>query len=294
LSSVLVTGASGFVGSRLIVALAEAGHRVIALSRNPADAPVRFVRGDFADPADLASLDGEEIDVAIHLGGVTGAADEEDAIAVNVGGTRRLLRYLADRGVRHTLIASSIAATGCLSADFVPRALPIPDDHPCDSTNVYGVSKKMVEELAGYFSRLEPTAEYTLFRLGVVVPEDAPPITQEAVEAIAWPFCDLGIIAVQDVVEAFARAVDLPLGPGLRIMNLVAPTLRSTMPTVDTVRLLLGARADALDFRHYAQPGREHDGVYSSALCEELYGFRARVDVATMTEVRPHEFEESL
>lgn len=68
--SVLVTGGTGFVGSRLVAALAAAGHRVTVLTRDPARAlplaawgPVRFI----ASLADIA--DAERIDAIVNLAG---------------------------------------------------------------------------------------------------------------------------------------------------------------------------------------------------------------------------------
>jgi len=60
---VLVTGATGFVGSRLAAALVDAGHEVRAMTRKPEryDGAGTPVRGDVSDPASLvAALDGQE------------------------------------------------------------------------------------------------------------------------------------------------------------------------------------------------------------------------------------------
>jgi uncharacterized protein YbjT (DUF2867 family) len=65
---VLVTGASGFVGSRLAEALVAAGHRVRAMTRHPDeyDGAGEPVAGDVGDPASLrAALDG--VDAAYYL-----------------------------------------------------------------------------------------------------------------------------------------------------------------------------------------------------------------------------------
>jgi UDP-glucose 4-epimerase len=304
MSVILVTGASGFIASRLIEALA-ATNTVIALSRSPlppdartharppavrdASAPsqpvageVIAIAGDFTSPESLAQLNDYPIDTAIHLAGVTGAANEEDAIAVNVAGTRRLLRYLIDRGVRRLVLASSIAAAGCLDPDFLPRSLPIPDDHPCDSTNIYGVSKAMVEELAAYFHRVDPSLDITLFRLGVVVPEDTPPVTVEMLDRMSQPFCNLGVIAVQDVIEALTLTATSGVGPGCRTLNLVAPMPRTPLTTIETLHLLLGDRVNRLDLSYYRRPGYETAGVYETATLSRVLGYTPRTDVRTM------------
>ena len=65
---ILVTGATGFVGSHLTQALVEAGHEVRAMTRRPEryDGAGTPVRGDVGDPASLAlALDGQ--DAAYYL-----------------------------------------------------------------------------------------------------------------------------------------------------------------------------------------------------------------------------------
>jgi nucleoside-diphosphate-sugar epimerase len=281
--TVLVTGSSGFIGSRLISHLAASGFSVVALSRKDVDfSEGKVVFGDFADLDDLKQLDDLKIDIVVHLAGVTGNTNEEDAMTVNVAGTARFMRYMVDLGVKKFVLASSIAAVGCLTADFMPDSLPIADDHRCNSSDVYGLSKFFVEETSKYYQKLDPSIDITLFRIGVVLSEEAIPADLEKIEKMWRPFCTLGCISIHDVLEAFSLAVQQEIHPGLEIMNLVSNTVYSTIPTKEALALALGDRVRELDLAYYDKPGNEFAGIYQTAKVERALHFQPQIDLRTM------------
>jgi NADH dehydrogenase len=112
MSTVLVTGANGFVGSHMVPALVDAGHRVLALVRDDAGgeqvmrrlpavarAPVELRRGDVTKrdtlPAAVAGAD-----AVLHLAAVARDWDGGATLRlVNTEGTRNMLRAAADAGV---------------------------------------------------------------------------------------------------------------------------------------------------------------------------------------------------
>ena len=108
---VLVTGATGFVGSHLVPALLGAGHEVVALSRGarpsslPSDATA--VRGDVTDAARLrAALDG--CDAVVHLVAIIVERGMQTFESVNVGGTRELVRACEAAGVARFVHLSAL------------------------------------------------------------------------------------------------------------------------------------------------------------------------------------------
>jgi nucleoside-diphosphate-sugar epimerase len=111
-----LTGASGFVGRRVVGALAAAGHAdVRLLARDPARLPTplpagwRAVRGTLSDPAAWqAALPG--CAGVLHLAASTGKASRREHFAVNRDGTAALLAAAERAGVRRFLLVSSVAA----------------------------------------------------------------------------------------------------------------------------------------------------------------------------------------
>jgi uncharacterized protein YbjT (DUF2867 family) len=96
--TVLVTGATGFIGKRLVPALEEAGHTVRAMTRHPDtyDGPGEGVFGDVSDPGTLgAPLDG--VDVAIYL---VHALDDEEFVRKDAAAARAFGLAAAASGTR--------------------------------------------------------------------------------------------------------------------------------------------------------------------------------------------------
>ena len=113
MTTICVTGVSGFVGERFSDALKGDGrHVVVGMTRAAgALAPnqgMSLVHGDLLEPASLrAALSG--VDTVVHLAAATGNASARDHIRINRDGTRALLAAAEDAGVRRFLFVSTIA-----------------------------------------------------------------------------------------------------------------------------------------------------------------------------------------
>jgi len=116
-SIVAVTGATGFIGRRIVRALTDQGYAVRALvrrspAREEADASdaVSWVLGSLNDHDALNDLVKDAVAV-IHIAGAIKAADREGFLAVNGAGTRRLAEIAAAQPIPPRFIyLSSIAA----------------------------------------------------------------------------------------------------------------------------------------------------------------------------------------
>lgn len=194
---------------------------------------------------------------------MTGGCSEEDGLAINVLGTRRLIRYALDRGCRKFVLASSIAAVGCLSADFLPLQVPIPDDHPCLAQDAYGLSKAMMEDLTRYFHRVIPESDFIHLRFGAVHDPTVPPVLYRADTAPDMPFVGLGSVMLGDVLRALTLAVRASVQPGVRVFNVLGPDANCSDPVPTVVRASLGERGTQPDLSWYDDPDHASDPLYT-------------------------------
>lgn len=222
---VLLTGASGFVGSHVAEALVREGYRVRALLRRSSS--TKWIRGlplevAYGDVTDKASLAGACVGVqsVVHFGALTSARSEAEFRAVNDIGTRNLAESLAERGEPggFFVYCSSLAAGGpAIATQSQPEPVRTEED-PDTPITPYGRSKldgeralREVAEKSGRFRTvtLRPPAVYgprdtdilLLFRLvkNGVLPLPAPAAAR------------LSLIHVDDLVSATVEVTRKPV-----------------------------------------------------------------------------------
>jgi len=273
MSKILITGASGLIGTALSQSLAER-HDVLCMSRRDPGLDLPWIRGDFASFEDLRQLDDHSIDAVVHLAAVIGGCLERDGILVNVEGSRCLMRYLMDRGCRKFVMASSIAAVGMQSTQFRPLHVPISDEHPCLDRDGYGFSKYMMEEVTRYYQRQSEDLDVINFRLAAISPDQDLPSGMALGPLGQWSLGAITRMALSDTVRAFSLAAEATLKPGLRIMNAAGPKAWVSVPVADMLKNWWG---NEVDVSHFEQPGHEYDSVYDVTRIREELGFEAEV-----------------
>ena len=110
--TIAITGATGFVGGRMLDLVVREGYVVRALTRRKQDdrPNVTWVRGALDDRASLASLCGSA-DIILHIAGVVNAPDRAGFEAGNVAGTLAVIEAAKQAGTKRFIHVSSLAAT---------------------------------------------------------------------------------------------------------------------------------------------------------------------------------------
>lgn len=172
---ILVTGGCGYIGSHTCVALIAAGHEVsivddLSNSRSSvvdaiariSDVRPHFVEGDVRDRQLLRRVfSTRKIDAVIHFAGLK-AVGESVAQPLryydcNVGGAIALCEAMAECGVKTLIFSSSATVYGD------PASVPIREDFPRSTTNPYGASKLMIEDILADLARAD--GEWRIARL---------------------------------------------------------------------------------------------------------------------------------
>lgn len=246
--NILVTGATGFIGSHLVALLLSKGHRVRCLVRKTSnliwlkDLPVEYVEGDVFDDAVLRkAVDG--IDYIYHSAGLTKAKTRDGYFRANAEGTRRLLLAAATFApdLRRFLHVSSQAAAGPS-----PTKQPINEEvEPHPITN-YGRSKLQSEiECASFDGRLR----YTICRPPAVYgPRDKDvfeffhTMSRGLQPMIGFHDTYVSLIHVRDLIRGFVLAAESEKAVG-QTYFISSSQVYSWKEIGDVTRAALGKKA---------------------------------------------------
>lgn len=158
--SVLVTGGAGYIGSHTVVELLNRGEEIVIVDNFSNSKPemlekikeitnkdFKFYEVDLLDKENLDKVFAEnpEIDSVIHFAGLK-AVGESVAKPIeyyhnNITGTLILLDVMRKYGCKKIVFSSSATVYGN------PKTVPIKEDFPLSTTNPYGSTKLMIEQI---------------------------------------------------------------------------------------------------------------------------------------------------
>jgi nucleoside-diphosphate-sugar epimerase len=217
--TVLLTGATGFVGSHVAEALVRRGDTVRTLARTGSDTALlerlgaTIIRGDLTDAEALKSA-GEGCDVVVHCAAKVGDWGPVDEYRkVNVEGLRNLLDGVLGRPLSRFVHVSSLGVYAARHHYGTDETEPLPNDH----IDGYTQSKVEAERLALQYLRKQ-NVPVTVLRPGfvygprdrTVLPRLVERLKEGSVIYIARGRFALNTTYVGNIADAVLLAVDAP------------------------------------------------------------------------------------
>lgn len=149
---VLITGAAGFLGSNVLRKLQSVGYEAIAFDVRQPECDAEYIKGDLRSFKDLLRAT-KGIDAVCHLGAVGDIylAFEKPHLAaeVNVTGTANLMEACSVNKVERVVYASTWEVYD------EPLYQPIDEDHPCNPSHPYGITKLAGEQIALFYGKFK-------------------------------------------------------------------------------------------------------------------------------------------
>jgi UDP-glucose 4-epimerase len=173
---IFVTGGAGYIGSHTCVELLDAGYDLTVFDNFSNSHPealarveritgkrLRLVQGDIRNRASLvAALKESGANAVIHFAGLKAVGESVTQPLTyydnNVVGTLRLLEAMGECGVKTLVFSSSATVYGD------PIRLPLTEDHPLSTTNPYGRTKLMIEEILRDLHRSDTSWKLAILR----------------------------------------------------------------------------------------------------------------------------------
>ncbi len=176
MTTILLTGASGYIGSHTWLALQAAGFDVVGVDdfsnssprvlerlQGLGTRPIVFEQASVCDERAMASVfDRHRIDAVVHFAAFKAVGESTqkplDYYANNIGGLLGVCRAMLQHDVRRFVFSSSATVYGD------PQRLPITEDAPLSATNPYGQTKLIGETLLRDLGAADPAWQTACLR----------------------------------------------------------------------------------------------------------------------------------
>lgn len=174
--AILVTGGAGFIGGHTCVELLNRGEDIVVVDNFVNSKPdmlekikelgkrdFKFYEVDLLDKENLDKVFAEnEIDTVIHFAGLKAVGESVEKPLLyyhnNITGTLILLECMEKYGVNNLVFSSSATVYGN------PQYVPLDEKHPLSTTNPYGSTKLMIENILTDLQKSKPQMSIVLLR----------------------------------------------------------------------------------------------------------------------------------
>ncbi|MFG6461740.1 UDP-glucose 4-epimerase GalE [Roseateles sp. DXS20W] len=323
MTTILLTGAAGYIASHTWLALQEAGYRVVGVDNfsnsSPrvlerlaelSSAPIEFERGDVGDAAQMDEIfERYKPAAVVHFAAYKAVGESvSQPLAYyrnNIGGLLNICEVMKRHGCSRFVFSSSATVYGAA------ERLPLREDAPTSATNPYGATKLMGEQILRDLGVADPAWQTACLRYFNPVGAHASGRIGEDPRGTPnnlMPYVAQVAVGRRDTLSVFGNDYPTPDGTGVRdyihVTDLAEGHVAALRRLLDqpgslTVNLGTGQGYSVLDLvRAYEaasgrkvpyeivprRPGDVAACWADPALARELLGWEAKLDLARMCE----------
>ena len=256
--TIFVTGGAGYIGSHTCVELLHAGYDLVVMDNfiNSKPEAVRRIRElsgrDFpfyeVDMLDRAGMDRifseHAIDAVIHFAGLKAVGESVSQplryYHNNITGTLNLLEVMQQHGCKRFVFSSSATVYGA------PRTVPIREDFPLSTTNPYGATKLMIEQILRDQYAADPAWSIALLRyFNPIGAHESGRIGEDpqGIPNNLMPYITKVAAGQLECLTVFGDDYDTPDGTGVRDYIHVVDLARGHLKAVEKVAGMTGVEA---------------------------------------------------
>jgi UDP-glucose 4-epimerase len=294
--AVLVSGASGFLGSRLVERLAANGQDVVALARCSVHAAfasnplIRWIVIDIAqDDLDLVGL--PEIEAVVHLAGATlGAGKDENLfLRSNEQTTVRLLQSLVDRTNRFIFASSQVVYGDACH-------LAVTEDSPTQPDgSAYACSKLNSENWLRWFQK-HHGGQYLVLRFcgfidggGIVDYLINQALNGDQIELFSEGKVHRDYLPVDEAIDTLLAALNYTANPGFLPINIGSGQVVSAN---ELARIICDELQSSSQIKLLTKPSPQHDFVFCIDRAKQLFNFQPGSLIDAVRQYAKHRQEE--
>lgn len=228
---ILVTGGIGYIGSHTCVELLKQGMEVVVFDnlynakidvvdkiKEITGKEITFYQADMRDKESMRPIFEEnKIDAVIHFAGLKAVGESVEKPLLyyqnNITGTLNLCELMKEYDCKKIIFSSSATVYGA------PKTVPIKEDFPLHTTNPYGTTKLMLEQILTDFCKADPDWHVILLRYFNPIGAHESGLIGESPNGIPnnlMPYITQVAIGKLPYLRVFGDDYDTPDGTGVR------------------------------------------------------------------------------
>lgn len=228
---ILVTGGIGYIGSHTCVELLKQGMEVVVFDnlynakidvvdkiKEITGKEITFYQADMRDKESMRPIFAEnKIDAVIHFAGLKAVGESVEKPLLyyqnNITGTLNLCELMKEYDCKKMIFSSSATVYGA------PKTVPIKEDFPLHTTNPYGTTKLMLEQILTDFCKADPDWHVILLRYFNPIGAHESGLIGESPNGIPnnlMPYITQVAIGKLPYLRVFGDDYDTPDGTGVR------------------------------------------------------------------------------